>query len=138
MECLLFTCLHKGIDFDDIVWKCMYIEIYFPFFRGLDVQPKTLDKFAKNNDPESAAILDIIFREEITHVAAGLRWFTWVCNHSNPPMVKFSSLVLNMFMFSVLWWILRNSNSVHLQNLFSFQAQYRHIQLHFLTLIFLP
>lgn len=58
------------------------------FFRGLDVQPKTLEKFAKNNDPESAAILEIIFREEITHVAAGLRWFTWVCNHSNPPMVK--------------------------------------------------
>lgn len=54
--------------------------------RGLDVQPKTLEKFAKNNDPESAAILEIIFREEITHVAAGLRWFTWVCNHSNPPM----------------------------------------------------
>lgn len=59
-----------------------------PFFRGLDVQPKTLEKFAKNNDPESAAILEIIFREEITHVAAGLRWFSWVCNHSNPPMVK--------------------------------------------------
>lgn len=54
--------------------------------RGLDVQPKTLEKFANNNDTESAAILDIIFREEITHVAAGLRWFTWVCNHSNPPM----------------------------------------------------
>lgn len=83
----------------------MSIEIYPPppFFRGLDVQPKTLEKFAKNNDPESAAILEIIFREEITHVAAGLRWFSWVCNHSNPPMVKkISILVLNLHMLIVL------------------------------------
>ena len=60
----------------------------FTFFnRGLDVQPKSLEKFVQNNDPDSAAILEIIFREEITHVAAGLRWFTWMCSHSNPPLV---------------------------------------------------
>ncbi|XP_062577685.1 uncharacterized protein LOC134239530 [Saccostrea cucullata] len=54
--------------------------------RGLDVQPKTLEKFVKNNDQESAAILEVIFRDEITHVAAGMRWFTYVCTHSNPPL----------------------------------------------------
>lgn len=64
----------------------------FTFFnRGLDVQPKSLEKFVQNNDPDSAAILEIIFREEITHVAAGLRWFTWMCSHSNPPLVPVHS-----------------------------------------------
>lgn len=66
--------------------------ILFTFFnRGLDVQPKSLEKFVQNNDPDSAAILEIIFREEITHVAAGLRWFTWMCSHSNPPLVPVHS-----------------------------------------------
>ncbi|XP_061173710.1 uncharacterized protein LOC133182870 isoform X2 [Saccostrea echinata] len=64
--------------------------------RGLDVQPKILEKFAKNNDPESAAILEVIFRDEITHVAAGLRWFTYVCSHSNPPLNFFSGLYSNI------------------------------------------
>ncbi|XP_055997018.1 uncharacterized protein LOC125646993 isoform X2 [Ostrea edulis] len=54
--------------------------------RGLDVQPITLEKFAKNNDLESAAILEVIFRDEITHVAAGLKWFTYVCSQSCPPL----------------------------------------------------
>ncbi|KAJ8311482.1 hypothetical protein KUTeg_010837 [Tegillarca granosa] len=54
--------------------------------RGLDVQPKTLEKFSNHGDNESVKILEIIYKEEITHVAAGLRWFTYVCNNSDPPM----------------------------------------------------
>lgn len=54
--------------------------------RGLDVQPKTLEKFSNHGDNESVKILEIIYKEEITHVAAGLRWFTYVCNNSDPAM----------------------------------------------------
>lgn len=54
--------------------------------RGLDVQPKTLEKFAKNNDPESVKVLEVIYRDEITHVAAGLKWFTYICKNSQPPL----------------------------------------------------
>ncbi|KAK3095212.1 hypothetical protein FSP39_011614 [Pinctada imbricata] len=54
--------------------------------RGLDVQPKTLEKFAKNNDPETVKILEVIYQDEITHVAAGLKWFSFICRHSHPPM----------------------------------------------------
>lgn len=101
MHCFLLACIRVlTLMLFGSACQLKYIP---PFFRGLDVQPKTLEKFAKNNDPESAAILEIIFREEITHVAAGLRWFSWVCNHSNPPMVKkISILVLNLHMLIVL------------------------------------
>lgn len=54
--------------------------------RGLDVQPKTLEKFAKNNDPESVKVLEVIYRDEITHVAAGLKWFTYICKNSQPAL----------------------------------------------------
>ena len=47
----------------------------------------TLEKFAKNNDQETVKILEVIYKDEITHVAAGLKWFTYICKHSNPPMV---------------------------------------------------
>ncbi|OWF36608.1 uncharacterized protein LOC110441446 [Mizuhopecten yessoensis] len=54
--------------------------------RGLDVQPKTLAKFASQKDEKSVDVLKVIYTDEITHVAAGLRWFTYVCQHHNPPL----------------------------------------------------
>ncbi|EDQ90674.1 uncharacterized protein MONBRDRAFT_16153, partial [Monosiga brevicollis MX1] len=43
--------------------------------RGLDVTPNTIEKFRRNGDTESANMLQTIYEEEITHVAAGMRWF---------------------------------------------------------------
>ncbi|XP_060083876.1 uncharacterized protein HI_0077-like [Ylistrum balloti] len=54
--------------------------------RGLDVQPKTLAKFATQKDVKSVDVLKVIYTDEITHVAAGLRWFTYVCQHHSPPL----------------------------------------------------
>lgn len=45
--------------------------------RGLDVNPATIEKFRKAGDAESVAILETIHYDEITHVTAGHRWFTW-------------------------------------------------------------
>ena len=36
-------------------------------------------KLAQAGDHEAAAILDIILRDEIGHVAIGNRWFGWLC-----------------------------------------------------------
>jgi len=43
--------------------------------RGLDVTPKMILDFERFGDGESAAILRIIYRDEIGHVAIGMRWF---------------------------------------------------------------
>ena len=47
--------------------------------RGLDVTPDMADRLRAAGDPESAAILDVIYRDEVGHVACGKRWFDAVC-----------------------------------------------------------
>eukprot|EP00057_Strongylocentrotus_purpuratus_P033988 XP_793532.4 PREDICTED: uncharacterized protein LOC588772 [Strongylocentrotus purpuratus] len=64
--------------------------------RGLDVHPKTQERFRRQSDAESVEVLDTIYKDEITHVAAGLKWFTYVCRHNSPPIdciPKFHELV---------------------------------------------
>lgn len=47
--------------------------------RGLDVTPATIVSLDTAGDRVSAAILGRIYRDEIRHVAAGIRWFRWSC-----------------------------------------------------------
>lgn len=47
--------------------------------RGLDVTPETVKKLRDAGDDASADILQVIYDDEIGHVAAGHRWFVWVC-----------------------------------------------------------
>ncbi|TEA71528.1 DUF455 family protein [Pollutimonas harenae] len=47
--------------------------------RGLDVSPAIRHKLAQAGDQESAAILDIILRDEVGHVAIGNYWYKWLC-----------------------------------------------------------
>lgn len=47
--------------------------------RGLDVTPGLQARLERVGDPESAAILDVLLRDEIGHVAIGNRWFTRFC-----------------------------------------------------------
>ena len=47
--------------------------------RGLDASPPIRAKLAGAGDMESAAILDIILRDEIGHVAIGNHWYRYVC-----------------------------------------------------------
>lgn len=43
--------------------------------RGLDTTPATMVKLDRNGDSLTPPALDVIYRDEIKHVAAGVRWF---------------------------------------------------------------
>ena len=66
--------------------------------RGLDVTPGMIDMFRKAGDPETVAALEVIFAEEVGHVAYGSKWFHFLCGrHDLDPKVKFHSLVRQYF-----------------------------------------
>ena len=43
--------------------------------RGLDTTPVTIERLARNGDTITPPALDVIYHDEIRHVAAGVRWF---------------------------------------------------------------
>jgi uncharacterized ferritin-like protein (DUF455 family) len=47
--------------------------------RGLDAAPPMREKLAAAGDHQAAAILDILLRDEIGHVAIGNHWYRWLC-----------------------------------------------------------
>jgi uncharacterized ferritin-like protein (DUF455 family) len=47
--------------------------------RGLDVTPEMMQRLERVGDPDSAAVLAHIYRDEIDHVAVGVRWFDILC-----------------------------------------------------------
>ena len=47
--------------------------------RGLDVTPAIRARLLRHGENKAAAILDIILRDEIGHVAIGNRWYGWLC-----------------------------------------------------------
>ncbi len=62
--------------------------------RGLDVTPGMIARLRDVGDAGSAAILEIILREEVAHVAAGSRWFTHCCAREGlDPDATFAALV---------------------------------------------
>ena len=50
--------------------------------RGLDVTPGMIAKLRRLGDDGTAAILEVILRDEVAHVAAGSRWFRWHCERA--------------------------------------------------------
>lgn len=62
--------------------------------RGLDVTPQTVAALTRAGDEASARILETIYRDEIGHVAAGVRWFEAAASRRNiSPKSLFDSLV---------------------------------------------
>lgn len=47
--------------------------------RGLDVTPAMIARLKGAGDADSAALLEVIYRDEIGHVAVGYRWFVHAC-----------------------------------------------------------
>lgn len=48
--------------------------------RGLDVTPGMMERLRRAGDDRSADALVVILREEVGHVAAGTRWFRYLCD----------------------------------------------------------
>lgn len=62
--------------------------------RGLDVTPGIQARLLAAGDKEAVAILDIIFRDEVGHVAVGNRWFRWLCAERGlDPLIAFRDLL---------------------------------------------
>ncbi len=66
--------------------------------RGLDVTPAMIEKLKAAGDPESAAVLQVIYDEEIGHVAAGKRSFDFFCEKRGlEPLATWQDLVRRHF-----------------------------------------
>src|SRR3546814_746114 len=62
--------------------------------RGLDVPPGMIVKLRGLGDEATAALLEVIPRAEVAHVAAGSRWFRWYCERAGvAPGPKFRELL---------------------------------------------
>ena len=56
--------------------------------RGLDASPAVRHKLASGGDPAGAAIIDIILRDEIGHVAIGNHWYRSLCTERGLDPIK--------------------------------------------------
>jgi uncharacterized ferritin-like protein (DUF455 family) len=54
--------------------------------RGLDVTPGMVASLEAAGDAASAKILEIIYRDEKTHVAFGMKWFRYLCEQERRPL----------------------------------------------------
>ncbi|WP_422365965.1 ferritin-like domain-containing protein [Pelagibius sp.] len=66
--------------------------------RGLDVTPAMIAKLQTAEDHESAAVLTVIYEDEIGHVAIGKRWFDHLCERRGlDPRESWQDLVRRHF-----------------------------------------
>lgn len=65
--------------------------------RGLDATPLIQDKLRKANTPDTlrvVALLDVILRDEVGHVAIGNHWYRWLCQQRGlDPVALYGDLV---------------------------------------------
>lgn len=61
--------------------------------RGLDASPMVKKKLVSVGDHQAGAILDVILREEIGHVAVGNRWYRFLCEKRGlDPVAMYAEL----------------------------------------------
>ncbi|HRD74992.1 MAG TPA: ferritin-like domain-containing protein [Hyphomicrobiaceae bacterium] len=66
--------------------------------RGLDVSPALIASLTAAGDKASAAVIEVIYRDEKTHVACGSRWFRFLCEREGRPLeATFHRLVRENF-----------------------------------------
>ena len=66
--------------------------------RGLDVTPDMAARLDRAGDAKSAALLRLIYKDEIGHVAAGARWFDRLCRDRGcDPAETFHDLLCRYF-----------------------------------------
>jgi uncharacterized ferritin-like protein (DUF455 family) len=63
--------------------------------RGLDATPPMQRKLAQAGDHAAVAVLDVILRDEVGHVAIGNHWYRWCCEREGlDPLTQYDSLAL--------------------------------------------
>jgi uncharacterized ferritin-like protein (DUF455 family) len=66
--------------------------------RGLDVTPGMIALFEKAGNAQALAALQVIYAEEVAHVAYGSKWFNWLCGRDGlDPKEAFHALVRRYF-----------------------------------------
>jgi uncharacterized ferritin-like protein (DUF455 family) len=66
--------------------------------RGLDVSPQMIALFTAHNETRALDALNVIYREEVAHVAYGSKWFNWLCGKEGAdPKDAFHALVRRYF-----------------------------------------
>ena len=61
--------------------------------RGLDATPPMQARLRQAGDHDAVAILDVILRDEIGHVAIGNHWYRWLCARDGlDPLVHYAVL----------------------------------------------
>jgi uncharacterized ferritin-like protein (DUF455 family) len=66
--------------------------------RGLDVTPGMIDIFRRTGETQALAALEVIYAEEVAHVAYGSKWFNWLCGRDGTdPKEEFHALVRRYF-----------------------------------------
>jgi len=70
--------------------------------RGLDATPQAVNRLRANGDEETADLLARIGREEVPHVAAGVRWFEYLARRRGvAPVPAFHDLVEALFLGNI-------------------------------------
>ncbi|WP_308025148.1 ferritin-like domain-containing protein [Neisseria oralis] len=105
-----------GFDYGDFeahnhLWDMAYKTAYDPLLRmalvprvlearGLDVTPGIRAKVEQRGDSETCGVLDIIYRDEVGHVAIGNHWYQYLCRERGlEPVALFRSLIARYDMF---------------------------------------
>lgn len=66
--------------------------------RGLDVTPGMIEIFRKADVTQAIDALEVIYAEEVGHVAYGSKWFNWLCGRDGlDPKEQFHALVRHYF-----------------------------------------
>lgn len=66
--------------------------------RGLDVTPGMMQRFGQLNDQRAVSILQVIYEDEVGHVAIGNRWYHYCCEQRGvEPRGTFQALIREYF-----------------------------------------
>jgi uncharacterized ferritin-like protein (DUF455 family) len=66
--------------------------------RGLDVTPGMIEVFRKAGQDDVVTAMEVIYGEEVAHVAYGSKWFHFLCGrHDLDPKTTFHNLVRRYF-----------------------------------------
>ncbi|ORU89582.1 MAG: hypothetical protein A6F71_00650 [Cycloclasticus sp. symbiont of Poecilosclerida sp. M] len=67
---------------EDLIARLSLVPRYLEA-RGLDVTPAMLEKLYAQKDNATAAILEVILEDEVSHVEYGTKWLDYVCKQEN-------------------------------------------------------